>query len=121
MIFLVIGSVGVKVVIDGPTLGWCNAEEHCRIWNFKRGFRVRFPSAAEKNQKSLWGGETGIYADLSSAFEERKTSVKKVYNEKNLHCGKQPRKKKMLGARPGVPNYLQKLPPPGIEPGAFGP
>ena len=44
---------------------WCNAEEHCRIWNFKRGFRVRFPSAAEK-LKRLVGRHTGIVADLSS-------------------------------------------------------
>ena len=48
-----------------PTPVWCNAEEHCRIWNFKRGFRVRFPSAAEK-LKRLVGRHTGIVADLSS-------------------------------------------------------
>ena len=53
-----------------PTPVWCNAEGHVRIWNFKRGFRVRFRSAAEKTKK-LVGRRDRDLADLSSGFEVR--------------------------------------------------
>ena len=57
--------------VDGePTPVWCNAEGHVRIWNFKRGFRVRFRSAAEKTKK-LVGRRDRDLADLSSGFEVR--------------------------------------------------
>ena len=81
----------------------------------------------QKKLKSWWGGETGIWPIL--VVDSRYGSAVKKTHEKTLHCGKQPRKQRMRGARPGVPKWralpLKKStnhrPERGSNPGHEGP
>ena len=81
----------------------------------------------QKKLKSWWGGETGIWPIL--VVDSKYGSAVKKAHEKTLHCGKQPRKQRMRGARPGVPKWralpLKKStnhrPERGSNPGHEGP
>ena len=81
----------------------------------------------QKKLKSWWGGETGIWPIL--VVDSKYGSAVKKTHEKTLHCGKQPRKQRMRGARPGVPKWralpLKKStnhrPERGSNPGHEGP
>ena len=84
----------------------------------------------QKKLKSWWGGETGIWPIL--VVDSKYGSAVKKTHKKTLHCGKQPRKQRMRGARPGVPKWralplkkekkkYQSSPRAGFEPGTRRP